>query len=72
MQDLMKKLLEIAHEILGRWVELEQDKQEIPEWDSFAHLMLINRVEEEFGIAIPIEDTANIRKLSDFLQYISK
>ena len=67
-----EKLLEIASKVLKREISdisLESLRSDIPTWDSFAHLALVQTVEMQLGIEISIEDVAKIEKLADFFKY---
>lgn len=69
------KLIQVAANVLGikkENISLNSSREDIDEWDSLAHLNLIAEIEEQFGVQIPFEETHEIRKLSDFLKYISK
>jgi len=69
---LEEGLLNIASEVLKRDVDLDTKREDISEWDSFAHLMLVARVEEELGLIVPLEEVSNIRCLADFLRYTGR
>ncbi|HOD79676.1 MAG TPA: acyl carrier protein [Saccharofermentans sp.] len=38
----------------------------IPEWTSIMHLRLVMEIEDKYGVEIPLEQIATIRKLYDF------
>lgn len=71
--DNEKKLLEIAKNFLEvKDITLDTLREEMEEWDSLAHVMLISAVAEDLGIKIPIEDYENIKCLRDILKYERK
>lgn len=49
---------------------LETGPGDVEAWDSLAQINIISEIEAEFGVAIPIEDVAEIRHIRDFLGYL--
>lgn len=41
--------------------------EEIEEWDSLMHVMIIGRLEEELGISIPLEQTMDMTTVRQLL-----
>ena len=70
VQELEAKLLEIGREIFEKEIGLHDKREEISGWDSFAHLLLVTRVEEELGLVIPTEEVSKIHCLKDFLRFV--
>jgi len=68
--EIEKKLIEIAQAILGKQIGLDDKREEVSGWDSFTHLLLVTRVEEEVGLVIPTEEVASIHCLRDFLKFV--
>ena len=63
-------LLDIARKMIGRSdIELETRRDEVEEWDSLAHVMIIAAIKEQLGITIPIEQSEKIIKVKDFSRY---
>lgn len=44
-------------------------KEDLPSWDSLAHIALVAELEEELDLEIPIEEVPDIKGLSDFKKY---
>lgn len=64
------KLLEIAKNFIGLDdITLDTPREEVEEWDSLAHVMLISAVAEDLGIKVPIEASEKIKCLKDILKY---
>jgi acyl carrier protein len=42
---------------------------EVEEWDSLAHVMLIGMLEERFGISIPLDEAVEITSVKEILEY---
>ena len=53
-------------------LSLETGPGDLPAWDSLAQINVVSEIEAEFGVAIPIEQVAEIRHIRDFLSYIEK
>jgi acyl carrier protein len=51
---------------------LETGPDDVEAWDSLAQINIISEVEAEFGVSIPIEQVAEIRRIRDFLPYLEK
>ena len=56
-KELDMKLEEILKKILkNEKIDFEATIEDIPEWDSFAHIQLLDAIEEEFKIEIEFND----------------
>jgi acyl carrier protein len=51
---------------------LETGPGDLQAWDSLAQINVVSNIEEEFGVSIPIEQVAEIRRIRDFLPYLEK
>ena len=64
------RLIELAREIIGdKDIGLDTDRENVSEWDSLMHVMLIAAVAEEMNINIPIDEVKRISCLKDILKY---
>ena len=57
--ELQKKVTGLIEELLklpSGTITLDTMIEEIEEWDSLAHVMIIGELEEKLGITIPLED----------------
>ncbi|OQA16770.1 MAG: Acyl carrier protein [bacterium ADurb.Bin363] len=71
----MEKLIEIVAEILNvdkANISPETSRDDIPAWDSFNHIRLIAEAEDQLDAKIPFEKISEIRKVSDFLNYVKR
>lgn len=50
----------------------ELSRDEVEEWDSLAHLMLINEVESTFQVTLSDEDIMSIRTIRDLKRALKK
>ena len=70
-----KKLIDILTKVLLlEESEINDDlsRDDIEEWDSLAHLMLINEVEETFQITINDDDILAIHTIGDLKRVLKK
>lgn len=44
--------------------------RQYPQWDSLAQMILIQRIEEEFGISIPFDEMMKINSYETGLEYL--
>lgn len=70
MEDKLIAVIAEALEIDKGSLNLNTEKNEIEEWDSLAHLIIITQIESEFHIKVPFENVNEIKRIEDFLKYI--
>ncbi len=64
------ELLELAKDLIGiDEIELDTPREDIEEWDSLLHVMLVSAVVENFNIIVPMEEIGKITCLRDFMKY---
>jgi acyl carrier protein len=51
---------------------LDTGPEDVEAWDSLAQITIVSEIETEFGVSIPIEQVAEIRRIRDFLPYLEK
>jgi len=69
-----RKLVAVVAATLGvdpGLLTLDTSAEEIEKWDSMAQINIVSEIEEEFGVRIPIEQIAKLRRIRDFLPYLS-
>lgn len=57
--------------VQGRILTLEDTRMSVSEWDSLGALMLMSRLEEDYGIIVKAEEMANlnsVREICDILE----
>ncbi len=69
MEELAKFIAEVL-EISEERVMPETLQGEIDEWDSLAHFKLVIRIEEKYGVKIPVDKVSEIKSVADFYQYV--
>lgn len=62
--------LDFVSEILGCRASMDTAYGAIPQWDSVMHIRLVMEIQERYGVEIPLEAIADIRKASDFLKFL--
>jgi len=70
-----KKLIEILTKVLlleESEISDELSRDDVEEWDSLAHLMLINELEETFQITINDDDILAIHTIGDLKKVLKK
>lgn len=68
------KILEIAAEIFRvapSSLHIGCGRGDIEGWSSIQHVALVATLEERLNIVVPFEEIANIKTLSDFLNYVN-
>jgi acyl carrier protein len=68
-------LKNIASEILGtplQEIDESISRENLPEWDSFNHLMLMAEVEKRFNISFTVDEINSIEDFDALWQLISK
>lgn len=53
-------------------IKMETGYRNYAQWDSLAHLRLVEEVENKFKIIIPIERVNDINKVADFIKFIDR
>ncbi len=74
-EETNKKIIGIIEDVMGVDVtKIEKDKQinTISEWDSFNNLMLISRLQEEFGIEFTAEEIEDTQTIGNLLSLLDK
>lgn len=46
--------------------------QDVPEWDSLAHISLIVEIEEEFGLKFTVDDIAGLKNVGEMIAMIER
>lgn len=70
MEKEIIKIAALIFKVDKNILNLNTTRKEIGAWTSFAHIVLIGKLEENLGLVVPIEDVVKIKKISDFLNYL--
>lgn len=55
-----------------RTLTLEDSRMSVSEWDSLGSLLLLSRLEEDFGIVISADDIASINSVREVCEILEK
>lgn len=68
---MKKQIIELIESILKVPEGTITDRtviEDVEQWDSLAHVMIIGELEEKLGISIPLEDAIEITSMEELLQ----
>ena len=70
-----KKLFEIVARVFNvpiNEINYESNPENIENWDSFNHILLLDEIEQEFKIEISLIEFSEVKKLSDIKNILEK
>lgn len=68
---MKEKIIELMEEIFhvkNGTITIETKMEDIEEWDSLGHIMLIGQLEEKLGIQISLDDAIEISSVRELLE----
>lgn len=68
MKEKIIELIEAALEVPAGTITEDTMIADVEQWDSLAHVMIIGELEEKLGIAIPLEDAADLAGVRELLE----
>ena len=68
LNDIVEKILLIDRD----QITPELSREDLEDWDSMTHLVLISDIEAEFNISFTDDEVSNILTLDDILKLIEK
>lgn len=69
---MTEKILALIEEVLkvpNGTITVDTMAEDMEEWDSLAHVMLIGELEERLGISIPLDEAIEIKGVKDILAF---
>lgn len=60
MREKIIALIEMALEVPAGTITEDTMIADVEQWDSLAHVMIIGELEEKLGIAVPLEEAADV------------
>jgi acyl carrier protein len=69
IQDRLEKIFRQSFEI-GKFTE-DLSIDNVPGWDSMAHVGLILALQKEFGISIPPADALELTSIANIIKYLT-
>lgn len=64
------ELIESILQVSAGTVTENTKMEDLEQWDSLAHVMIIGELEEKLGISIPLEEAIEIRTVQEILDRI--
>ncbi len=74
-QEIRDRLISVVAETFMcdfKDVRLDMTPGDIPRWDSLGHIMLLESIQNGFGIELPLEDALNAASLNDLFKLIEE
>lgn len=68
---MTEKILALIEEILkvpSGTITVDTKAEDVEEWDSLAHVMLIGELEDRLGISIPLDEAIEITSVKEILE----
>lgn len=68
---MTEKILELIEEVLkvpSGTITVDTKAEDVEEWDSLAHVMLIGELEDRLGISIPLDEAVEITSVKEILE----
>lgn len=68
---MKEKIIELITEILKvpeGVITQETRAEDVEQWDSLAHVMIIGELEEKLGIAIPLDEAVELSSVREILE----
>ncbi|MBQ0062192.1 MAG: acyl carrier protein [Bacteroidales bacterium] len=73
--EIKEKVMQLVAECLEiptEKISLETDMDDVEEWDSMRHVMILSRLEEEFDTMIPEDDIFDLVTIGAIVEEIKK
>lgn len=67
---MTEKIIGLIEEVLKvptGTITVDTQIEDIEQWDSLAHVMIIGALEEQLGIEIPLEEAVEIQSVAEIL-----
>lgn len=72
MKEKLNNILANVLKIDVNQINDDFDESKLDEWDSLAQLMIIEEIESEFKVNIPIEDAMELTSVKSILKFLEK
>jgi acyl carrier protein len=73
--NIIEKITRIFKELfpeLSGDIDLNETQDKYKDWDSFSHMQLVSRIEDEFGITLEIEEVIELDSAMKFAEIVEK
>ncbi len=71
-QKIKKIFKEVFPELKNTDFNLNKTQDQFEEWDSFSHMQLVSKIEQEFSISLEIEEVIEADSALKFIEIIKK
>ena len=68
MKEKIIKLIEEVLKVPAGTITEETMIEDVEQWDSLAHVMIIGQLEEELGVSIPLEEAIELKGMRELLE----
>ncbi len=72
MKEQIIELIENILQVLPGTVTENTKVEDLEQWDSLAHVMIIGELEEKLGISIPLDEAIEIRSVQEILDILKQ
>ncbi len=68
MKEKIIKLIEEILQVPAGTITEDTMIEDVEQWDSLAHVMIIGQLEEELGVSIPLEEAIELKGMRELLE----
>lgn len=68
MKEKIIKLIEEILKVPAGTITEDTMIEDVEQWDSLAHVMIIGQLEEELGVSIPLEEAIELKGMRELLE----
>lgn len=68
MREKIIKLIEEALNVPAGTITEDTMIEDVEEWDSLAHVMIIGELEEKLGVSLPLEEATELTGMRELLE----
>ena len=68
MKEKIIKLIEEVLKVPAGTITEDTMIEDVEQWDSLAHVMIIGQLEEELGVSIPLEEAIELKGMREVLE----
>lgn len=68
MKEKIIKLIEDVLKVPAGTITEDTMIEDVEQWDSLAHVMIIGQLEEELGVSIPLEEAIELKGMRELLE----
>lgn len=68
MKEKIIKLIEEVLKVPAGTITEDTMIEDVEQWDSLAHVMIIGQLEEELGVSIPLDEAIDLKGMRELLE----